>query len=117
MNSFITLFRFRLNLRPVGVLFILYFAAWFYKTHFTNIKIQLPPSLIDKLQQQFNRIAELRQQQPTKFCIVMCCSFINLAFIGHIFTPTWIVLILLVSAVFISNKYQIKIVTEEIQGM
>ncbi|XP_059222712.1 uncharacterized protein LOC106095128 [Stomoxys calcitrans] len=101
-----------LHIRPLGLLFLLIFGFWFYKTRL-NIRIQTPPELHKHLQQIQERLLEWRQTRPAMFSAVASSALGALAVVGHFVTGSMAVVAGLIIAVVISTKYNFKIMKVE----
>lgn len=98
-----------LHIRPIGLIFLMLFCFWLYKTR-CNLRIVPPPDLEKSCQELMKRIAEWRQRKPNRFCAVATGCLGSLAIMGHLVSGSIIVLLGLVMAAIISTKYHFKII-------
>uniref|UniRef100_A0A1B0B8G1 Protein with signal anchor n=1 Tax=Glossina palpalis gambiensis TaxID=67801 RepID=A0A1B0B8G1_9MUSC len=98
-----------LHIRPIGLMFLMLFCFWLYKTR-CNLRIVPPPDLEKSCHELMRRVAEWRQRKPNRFCAIATGCLGSLAIMGHLVSGSIIVLSGLVMAAIISTKYHFKII-------
>ena len=83
---------------------------------YAHLTVEISPKILEKLKTFFFNMLELREEKPGLFCGIISTVLVILAFIGHIISGTYIVIVLLIMALFIANKYEIRIVADRNEG-
>lgn len=101
-----------LKFRPIAILVSSVYVTWIYRTFYSNYHIQIPKELTIKCTTLYESLRELRKRRPNVFCGFITSILFLLAVIGHIVNGTYILLACLIAGVFITSKYEFKIIKE-----
>lgn len=101
-----------LKFRPIAILVSTAYITWIYRTFYSNYRIQVPQELTIKCKTLYQNLKELREKKPNVFCGFITSILFLLAVIGHVVNGTYILLVCLIAGVFVTSKYEIKIIKE-----
>lgn len=99
------------NFRPLGIFFCSALAI-FWARQYANLRLQISPVFEEKLRSGARRALELRASRPGLSYALAFTLLLAMAIIGHVVATPYIVVTLLVLAIVISTKYDVKIVTD-----
>lgn len=103
-----------LDIRPLGVLFLILLALWIYKTRCSAaIKIILPQHINAKILEFHDRVVKLRKEHPGVFCGIVSSCLAVLAILGHMISGSSFVVFGLIAAGLVSTKYNFQILKVE----
>lgn len=101
-----------LKFRPIAVLVSSIYLTWIYRTFYSNYHVQIPKELTLKCKNIYENLRELREKRPNVFCGFITSILFLLAVIGQVVNGTYILLACLIAGVFLTSKYEIKIIKE-----
>lgn len=99
------------NFRPLGIFFCSALAI-FWARQYANLRLQISPLFEEKLRSGARRALELRASRPGLSYALAFTLLLAMAIIGHVVATPYIVVTLLVLAIVISTKYDVKIVAD-----
>lgn len=99
------------NFRPLGIFFCSALAI-FWARQYANLRLQISPVFEEKLRSGARRALELRASRPGLSYALAFTLLLAMAIIGHVVATPYIVVTLLVLAIVISTKYDVKIVAD-----
>lgn len=99
------------NFRPLGIFFCSALAI-FWARQYANLRLQISPLFEEKLRNGARRALELRASRPGLSYALAFTVLLLMAVIGHVVATPYIVVTLLVLAIVISTKYDVKIVAD-----
>lgn len=99
------------NFRPVGIFFVSALAM-FWARQYAHLRLQISPLFEEKLRNGARRALELRAARPGLFYALSSALLVLMAVVGHVVSAPYIVVTLLVLAIVISTKYDVKIVAD-----
>lgn len=99
------------NFRPLGIFFCSALAI-FWARQYANLRLQISPLFEEKLRSGARRALELRASRPGLAYALAFTLLLAMAIIGHVVATPYIVVTLLVLAIVISTKYDVKIVAD-----
>lgn len=103
------------NFRPVGIFFVSALAM-FWARQYAHLRLQISPLFEEKLRNGARRALELRAARPGLFYALSSALLVLMAVVGHVVSAPYIVVTLLVLAIVISTKYDVKIVADREPG-
>ncbi|CAG9802402.1 unnamed protein product [Chironomus riparius] len=101
-----------LKFRPIAILVSSIYVTWIYRTFYSSYHIQIPKELTLKCKTIYENFKELREKRPNVFCGFITSILFLLAVIGQVCNGTYILLACLIAGVFLTSKYEIKIIKE-----
>ncbi|XP_070502238.1 uncharacterized protein [Chironomus tepperi] len=101
-----------LKFRPIAILVSSIYVTWIYRTFYSSYHIQIPKELTLKCKTIYENFKELREKKPNVFCGFITSMLFLLAVIGQVCNGTYILLACLIAGVFLTSKYEIKIIKE-----
>lgn len=99
------------NFRPLGIFFCSALAI-FWARQYANLRLQISPLFEEKLRSGARRALELRASRSGLSYALAFTLLLAMAIIGHVVATPYIVVTLLVLAIVISTKYDVKIVAD-----
>lgn len=99
------------NFRPLGIFFCSALAI-FWARQYANLRLQISPLFEEKLRSGARRALELRASRPGLSYALAFTLLLLLAVVGHVVATPYLVVTLLVLAIVISTKYDVKIVAD-----
>lgn len=100
-----------LQIRPLGILFLIVLAIWIYKSRCTAaVKVIPPPEISGKVSNVYNKLIKLRQERPAMFCGIASGVLATLAIIGHLISGSTVVILGLIAAALLSTKYNFQVI-------
>lgn len=99
------------NFRPLGIFFCSALAI-FWARQYANLRLQISPLFEEKLRNGARRALELRASRPGLSYALAFTLLLLLAVVGHVVATPYLVVTLLVLAIVISTKYDVKIVAD-----
>lgn len=101
----------RLDIRPLGVLFLAGLLVWTY-TMFCPCSFTLENAkpIQDKVRGNLETFAKLRREKPAVFCLIVSVALFLLMILGHIISGTWLVIGGLSVVGLISSRHSVRIV-------
>lgn len=105
-----------LKFRPIAILVSSVYATWIYRTFYSNYRIHVPQELTARCKALYQNLRELRENKPNVFCGFITSILFLLAVIGNVVNGTYILFVCLIAGVFVTSKYEIKIIKENVES-
>lgn len=102
---------FRLDIRPLGILFLGASVIWLYSILCPcSYTLENAKPIQDMVRGNLEMFAQLRRDKPAVFCLIVSVALLLLMVLGHIVSGTWLVIGGLSVIGLISSRHSIRVV-------